>query len=262
MLSDRRVRFAVWVLFVALLLARIHAAEDVVVMTSGAFTTAYLSLSEAYAKVTGDRFITATTSMGVGRESIPSRLAAGEAVDIVIVAADALEKLIADGRVVRGSRVDLARSSIALAVRRGATRPDISSVDALKRTFLSAASVAISASVSGDYVSRELYPRLGIATEMRGKTHRIARERVGEVVARGDAELGVQQLSELKAVSGVDIVGLLPGDTQRVTIFSAGIATSAHHVAAARAFLAFLVSDNARDAIERAGLEPLRGRSN
>ncbi len=142
-----------------------------------------------------------------------------------------------------------------------AARPDISSFDSLKRTLLSAKSVAVSASVSGDYLIKELFPRLGIASEMHAKTQRIERERVGDVVARGDAEIGVRQVSELKAVTGVEIIGLLPGDTQRVTIFSAGIATSAKHVEAANAFLAFLTSPGAQHVIEEAGLERLPGRS-
>jgi molybdate transport system substrate-binding protein len=226
-------------------------------MTSGAFTAAYLSLSETFAKSSGHTFVTATTTMGVGSESIPSRLAAGESVDIVIVASDALEQLTADGRIVRGSRLDLARSSIAMAVRKGAPRPDISSVEALKRTLLSAKSVAYSASVSGDYLVRELFPRLGIADQMRGKAQRIERERVGAVVARGDAEIGFQQVSELRPIPDIEIVGLLPGDTQRVTVFSAGIAESSKHPDAARAFLAFLVSPAAQQVIESTGLESL-----
>ena len=229
-------------------------------MTSGTFTAAYLSLSETFAKSSGHTFVTATTTMGVGNESIPNRLAAGEPADIVIVAADALEQLTANGRIVRGSRVDLAQSSIAMAVRRGAPPPDISSVEALKRTLLTARSVACSASVSGDYLMRELFPRLGIADEMRGKTQRIERERVGDVVARGEADIGFQQLSELQPISGIDIVGLLPAEVQRVTVVSAGVAATAKHAGAARAFLAFLASPAAQQVIADSGLELLHAR--
>jgi molybdate transport system substrate-binding protein len=248
-------------LLVGLLLTATRAsAEDIVVMTSGAFTAAYLSLADTFARSTGNRFVTATTTMGVGSESIPSRLAAGESVDLVIVASDALEQLTTDGRIVRGSRVDLGRSSIAMAVRQGAARPDISSVDALKRTLLAAKSVAYSASVSGDYLVQELFPRLGIADQMRGKTQRIERERVGAVVARGEAEIGFQQVSELRPIAGIEIVGLLPGDAQRVTVFSAGVAVTSKHPDAARAFLAFLVSPSAQGVIADTGLEPLHAR--
>lgn len=261
MVTDRRHRRHLCLLLVVFLFTTIRAsAEDIVVMTSGAFTAAYLSLSESFAASSGNTFTTATTTMGVGRESIPSRLAAGESVDIVIVASDALEQMIANGTIVKGSRVDLARSSIAMAVRKGAPRPDISSVEALKRTLLSARSIAYSASVSGDYLVGELFPRLGIADEMRGKAQRIERERVGTVVARGDAEIGFQQVSELRPIPGIEIVGLLPDDTQRVTVFSGGIAATAKHRDAARAFLAFLVSPAAQPVIENTGLELLHPR--
>ncbi len=245
------------ILAATMLAAVAAAAADIVVMTSGAFTAAYESLSETYAHTTGDRFVTATTTMGVGAESIPSRLAAGQAADIVIVASDALDDLIRQGTVAAGSRVDLARSSIALAVKHGAPAPDISSVEALTRTLLAASSVAYSASVSGDYLVEELFPKLGIADALRSKSRRIERERVGAVVARGDAEIGFQQLSELRPVAGIDIVGLLPPAVQKVTVFSAGIARNAAHPDSARAFLAFLTSPSAQPVIEQTGLETL-----
>jgi molybdate transport system substrate-binding protein len=232
-------------------------AEEIVVMTSGAFTAAYLQLADRFSHTTHDRFITATITMGSGAASIPNRLERGEAADIVIVASDALEQLIARGRIVPGSRVDLAKSRIAMAVRQGAPRPDISSAEALKRTLLAAESVAYSASVSGNYLVNELFPRFGIAEQMRAKSRRIENERVGAVLARGEAEIGFQQLSELRPVHGIEIVGLLPPEVQRTTVFSAGIAATSRHPAAARSFLEYLVSPAARDVIEESGLELL-----
>jgi ketosteroid isomerase-like protein len=178
-------------------------------------------------------------------------------VDVVIVADAALDDLIREGTVVAGSRVDLARSGIGMAVRAGAPRPDISSVDALKRTLLDAKSIAYSASVSGVYLSTELFQRLGIAGQIMGKSRRIDRERVGAVVARGEAEIGFQQISELLAVPGIDYVGPLPPAVQRVTVFSAGIGVSAKAPDAARAFIRFLASAAAVPAITRSGLEPM-----
>jgi molybdate transport system substrate-binding protein len=244
-----------WLVLLLLLSARSVSAEDIVVMTSGAFTAAYVELSENFARQTNDRFITATTTMGVGKDSIPSRLAAGERVDLVIVAGEALADLQARGLILPGSRVDLAQSRIAMAVRQGTVHPDISTVDALKRTLLAARSVAYSASVSGDYLVQELFPRLGIAGQMKSKSRRIEVERVGAVVARGEAEIGFQQLSELRPIAGIDVVGFLPAEVQRVTVFAAGIATSALHSEAARAFLRFLESPEAQLVIERTGLE-------
>ena len=126
--------------------------------------------------------------MGTGSTSIPARLDRGEAIDVVIVADGDLEQLMKAGRIRPGTRVDLARSAIGMAVRRGAPKPDISSVDALRRTLLEAKSIAHSASVSGAYLSTELFQQLGIADRVLPKSRRIEGERVGAVVARGEAE--------------------------------------------------------------------------
>jgi molybdate transport system substrate-binding protein len=169
-----------------------------------------------------------------------------------------LDALITQGKVVPGSRVDLARSSIGMAVRAGAPRPDISSVDALKRTLRQARSIAYSASASGVYLSTELFHRLGLADEIRAKSRRIESERVGSVVARGDAEIGFQQISELLGMPGIDYVGPLPPEVQRVTVFSAGIAAGAREPVAAGTLIAFLASPAAAAAIAKSGLEPIR----
>jgi len=161
------------------------------------------------------------------------------------------------GKVVAGSQVDLVRSSISMAVRAGAPRPDISSVEALKRALLNAKSIAYSASASGVYLSTELFPKLGIADAVRSKSRRIESERVGTIVARGDAEIGFQQLSELLPIAGIDIVGPLPAGAQRVTVFSAGIATGSKNIEAAKALIRFLSSSDVAPVITRSGLEPV-----
>ena len=233
------------------------AADELHVMTSGAFTAAYLTLAPEFERATGHRLIVDATSMGVGATGIPARLARGEVVDVVIVAAQDLEPLIAAGLVRSGSRVDLARSSIGMAVRRGAPKPDISTVSALTETLLKASSIAYSASVSGTYLSTELFARLGVAEQVLPKSRRIEGERVGAVVARGEAEIGFQQLSELLPISGIDVVGPLPAAVQRVTVFSAGIATASSHPASAAAFIAYLGSTAAHAAIRKSALEPV-----
>ncbi len=174
----------------------------------------------------------------------------------MILASTALEELIQRGKVVPGSRVDLVRSSIGMAVRAGAPKPDISSVEALKRTLLQAKSIAYSASVSGTYLSNELFPRLGIAGQIKGKSKRIQSERVGAVVARGDAEIGFQQISELLPIPGIDFVGPLPPEVQKISMFSAGVAVGAKDPDAARALIEFLSSPAAVPAITKNGLEP------
>jgi molybdate transport system substrate-binding protein len=243
-----------------LLLAPTAYADDIRVMTSGAFTAAYLELIPQLERATRDKIVTAATSMGTGTDSIPSRLQRGEPVDVVIVADAALDQLIKDGRVMAGSRVDLARSSIGMAVRAGARKPDISSVDALRRTLLEAKSIASSASVSGVYISTELFQRLGIADQVVGKSKRIDRERVGAVVARGEAEIGFQQISELLPVPGIDYVGPLPPEVQRVTVFSAGVAVGSKNADAARTLIRFLASPEAASAVTKSGLEPVTPR--
>ena len=193
--------------------------------------------------------------MGNAPDSIPSRLARGEPVDVVILASTALDDLIKQGKVVPGSRVDLARSTIGMAVRAGAPKPDISSVDALKRALLEAKSIAYSASASGVYLSTEMFPRLGIADQIKDKAKRIESERVGTVVARGDAEIGFQQVSELLPIAGIDYVGPLPAEVQQVTIFSAGIAVGAKEPEAARGLIQFLASPAAAPVVTKTGME-------
>ena len=252
-------RLAASVLIAVLAWSVLSAADDVTVMTSGTFTAAYLELGPGFERAAGHRLITATTSMGVGQDSIPSRVERREAVDVVIVDDEALGQLIARGLVLAGSRVPLARSGIGMAVRAGAPKPDISSVEALRRTLLQAASVAYSSSVSGRYVSTELYQRLGIADQMAAKSRRIERERVGAVVARGEAEIGFQQTSELLPVPGIAYVGPLPAAVQRVSVFSAGVAAHSRHPDAARALIRFLASPDAAPVIAKTGLEPTSG---
>ena len=231
---------------------------EVNVMSSGGFTAAYRDLTPEFERATQNKVVTAYgASMGGAPDSIPSRLQRGEPADVVILAAPALDELIKQGKVVAGSRVDLARSIIGMAVRAGAPKPDISSVDALKRTLLQAKSIAYSASASGVYLSTELFPRLGIADQIKGKSKRIESERVGTVVARGDAEIGFQQVSELLPIPGIDYVGPLPPEVQQVTIFSAGVAVGAREPEAGRALIKFLASPAAVPAITKSGLEPV-----
>ena len=247
------------VLFAAsVLIAGPAAAEEIKVLTSGAFTAAYLEVIPEFEGSTGNKIVTAYgASMGNAPDSIPSRLDRGEPVDVVILADSALDELIKRGKVIAGSRVDLVRSSIGMAVRAGAPKPDISTLDALKRTLLQAKSIAYSASASGVYLSHDLFPRLGIEAEIQQKCQRIPSGPVGVAVARGDAEIGFQQISELLPVPGIDYVGPLPPEAQKVTIFSAGIAVGARQPDAARALIKYLASPAVVPAIKKSGLEPV-----
>ncbi|HXF77209.1 MAG TPA: substrate-binding domain-containing protein [Methylomirabilota bacterium] len=233
-------------------------ANELKVMTSGAFTAAYLELIPQLELLTKKKLLTAATSIGTGENSIPSRLRRGEAVDIVIVADAVLRGFIEDGLIKADSRAPLARSTIGMAVRQGAPKPDISTVEALKRTLLQAKSIAYSASVSGEYLTTELLQRLGIAGQVLGKCRRIeGGERVGAAIARGEAEIGFQQMSELLPVPGIDHITPLPAEVQKVSVFSAGVAATTSDCAAAHAAIKFLASPQAAPAIAKSGLEPL-----
>ena len=235
--------------------------DDIRVMTSGAFTAAYLELIPRLELLTKKKLVTAATSIGTGETSIPNRLRRGEPVDVVIVADGVLVGFIKDGLIMAESYTPLARSAIGMAVRAGAPKPDISTVDALKRTLLRAKPIAYSASVSGDYFSTELLQRLGITDQVVSKSRRIeGGERVGAVVARGEAEIGFQQISELLPVPGIDHVKPLPPEVQKVSLFSAGVALNTRDSDAAHALIRFLASPEAARAITNSGLEPIGNR--
>jgi molybdate transport system substrate-binding protein len=235
------------------------APDDFRVMTSGAFTAAHLALIPQVERVTKRTVVTVTTSVGTGDTSIPNRLKRGEITDIVIVADELLGRLIEERLVLEEGRTPLARSSIGLAVRAGAPKPDASSAEALKRTLLQAKSIAYSASVSGQYLTKELAQRLGIADEVLAKSRLIGGgERTGAVVARGEAEIAFQQMSELLPVPGIAHVTPLPPELQKVAVFSAGVAASARDKVLARSVIEFLASAEAAPAITKSGLEPVR----
>jgi molybdate transport system substrate-binding protein len=245
---------------IAVLLLVVHAGQAAVVtvVSSGGFAVAYKALAPEFERTTGNTLVTSWgPSMGNTPDAVPMRLQRGEPIDVVIMVGYALSNLIKEGKVVADSRVDLARSGIGVAVRAGASKPDISSIDALKRALLAAKSIAYSDSASGVYVSTELFKHLGIADQVAGKSRMIPAEPVGAVVARGEAEIGFQQMSELKPVAGIDLVGPLPPELQKITIFSAGIVNGAREPDAARALITFLASPAASAAIRESGLEPM-----
>ena len=242
----------------ALLLAGAANAAEVRVMISGGLTAAYKELMPEFERLTGNKVLTAYgPSMGTTVNAIPIRLERGEPADVLIMVGYALGDLIKQGKVVADSRVDLTKSLIGIAVKSGAPKPDISSAEALKRALLAAKSIAYSDSASGVYVSTEMFQRLGIADEMKDKARKIPAEPVAGVVARGDAEIGFQQISALRPVPGVDIVGPLPSELQKVTVFSAGIATVSREPDAGKALIKFLASPAASAAIIKSGMEPI-----
>ncbi|MDX1410245.1 MAG: substrate-binding domain-containing protein [Saprospiraceae bacterium] len=228
------------------------------VMSSGGFTQAYQLLAPGFMESTGILLNTVYgASLGGAPTSIPERLKRGEPADVVILAADGLESLMADGRVVGNSRVDLASSSIGMAVRAGAAIPDINTVESFKQVLLNAGSIAYSASVSGTYLSTQLFAQLGIADSIREKCIRVEGERVGSVVARGEAEIGFQQVSELLPIAGITYVGKIPAELQKITTFSAAVTTSAAHPEAAELLIRELSSPANASVIAGTGMDPV-----
>ena len=252
------IRTLALILATTLLLSTAAGAAEVRVMISGGLTAAYQVLVPEFEKATGNKVITAYgPSMGTTVNAIPVRLSRGEPADVLILVGYALDDLIKQGKAVADSKVDLVKSPIGIAVKSGAPKPDLSSADAVKRALLEAKSVAYSDSASGVYVSTEMFAKLGITDAMKGKARQIPATPVGETVARGEAEIGLQQIAELKPVKGIDIVGPLPPDLQKITVFSAGIATGSKEPEAGKELIKFLASPAARDALVESGLDPI-----
>ena len=231
--------------------AGIVYAAEVKVMLSAAFQEAYVELVPEFERSTGHKVVT----IWAPTVEMMKRLKGGEVVDLVIIAADSLEELIKLGKIAPDSRVDLAKSGIAIAVRAGAPKPDIGTTEAFKRTLLAAKSIAYSTGPSGVYIT-ELFKRLGIADELKPKVKQLQGVPIGEVVARGDAEIGFQQVSEILPVAGIELVGQLPAEIQRITVFSIGLHVGAPQPEAARALVEYLTSPAAAPVIREKGMEP------
>jgi molybdate transport system substrate-binding protein len=238
-----------------------HApAAEIHVMTSGGFSAALTQLTPQFERQSGDKLMVVEgASMGSTPTAIPVRLAHGESADVVIMARTALDSLVNEGKVVKGSEVDLVRSRVGLAVKAGAHVPNISTVEGLKQTLLQARSIAYSDSASGVYVQGELFKRLGIAEEVASKCIMIPGTPVGLAVASGKAEVGFQQMSELLPIKGIKVVGAIPESVQKITIFSAGIVAGAKAPDEARKLIDYLSSPKAWKAIRSTGVEPIAG---
>jgi molybdate transport system substrate-binding protein len=241
------------------------SAADVHVMISAGFYGVYEQLAPAFERTSGHRLVTARgPSIGDSPEAIPTRLARGEAADVVIIDGKAVDELAKRGLVRADSKTNLARSLIGMVVRAGAAKPDISSVEALRNTLLSAKSIAYSDSASGTYLATTLFPKLGIADQIAGKSRKVrgppSGEPVAALVARGEAEIGFQQVAELIHVPGITFVGTIPAEVQLTTFFAGALTSTAQQPDAARALIRFLASPEAAPVIEKAGLWPVSER--
>ena len=249
----RRVTQLTLALTAVLLFPSVSFAQ-VKVIISGGFTAAYRELLPEFERTTGVSVTTTSGgSVGNGPNTIGAQVRRGVAADVIILAREGLKDLIDEGRIVRGTDVDLARSVIGMVVRAGAPKPDINSVEALKQTLLRAKSVAVSSSTSGVYLTTVLFPRLGISNEMKDKISSNGAAAVG----RGEAEIGLQQVSEVLAVPNVDYVGTIPDEVQYATIYAAAVVSNSNQIDAAKRLIAFLSSEHATSPIRKSGMEPL-----
>ena len=236
----------------ALLFSAMVNAAEINVISTQATEEAYKELVAQFEKTTGHK----VTTFFSGTLNVQKKLAAGEPYDLILMAGPAIDEQIKLGKAVAGSRVDLAASGTGLAVRKGAAKPNISSADALKKTLLTAKSIGYSTGPSGLYML-SVFEKLGIAEQVKGKLRQTpSGVFVGTLIANGDAEVGFQQISELVHFDGIDYVGPLPGNLQRMTMFSAAIHSGAKQADPARALVKFITAPSAAPVIKKHGLEP------
>lgn len=224
---------------------------EIKVMATAAFKQAYLELVPIYERISGNK----VTTTWITTQDIISRVKAGEATDMVVMAANAVDELISAGKLAKGSRTDIATSWVAMAVRKGAPKPDIKTADAFKRAMLAASSIAYSFGPSGVYLAG-LFERMGIAEQLKTKVTQIKGEPVGAVVARGDAQIGFQQMSELMPVPGIDIVGPLPAEIEQITSFATGVHLNSKVTEAAQALSKFFRAPSSHPIIRAKGMNP------
>src|ERR1700744_1568388 len=234
-----------------------NAMEKLTVMISGGFSLAYHQVLPEFERNTG---ITVTTlsgaSQGTGPKTIKSQLEQGTEVDVVILSREGLDELIAAGRIAAGSDVGLASAALGAAVRQGNAKPDISTVEGLKRALLSAHMVALPASTSGIFLKNEVFPRLGIADKVQSKMFARGVESTNAVAA-GEADLAIGPISQQVDQPGIELAGALPDDVQLVQIFTAAITSKSQKAEQAKKLIAFLPSDQATAAIKKAGMQPV-----
>jgi molybdate transport system substrate-binding protein len=236
----------------AMLVSGIVQAAEIKVLSTQATEEAYRELVPQFEKASGHKVTTVFT----GTLDANKRLAAGETYDLLIMAGPSIDEHIKDGKVVPGSKVDLAKSGVGMGVKAGAPRPDIGTAEALKKTVLAARSIGYSTGPSGVYIV-SLFQRMGVADDVKSKLRQTPTGVfVGTIIANGEAEIGFQQVSELSHFAGVDYVGPLPADLQKFTMFSSGIIANTKERDAAAALVKFITAPAAADAFKKRGMEP------
>ncbi|AQH05410.1 ABC transporter substrate-binding protein (plasmid) [Burkholderia sp. KK1] len=251
------VRAAILVLACTAALSGPANAADIHVLATGALSVAFKQLVPAFERNTGNHLVIAWgPSYGSSPDALPMRIRNGEPMDACFMIGPALDEQIKQGVFVPESKADIAESAVGVAVRAGIPKPDVSTPEKLKQALLSARSVAFSEGASGTYITGTLFPKLGIAEQMKQKSVLIkGRELVGAALERGDADLGLQQISELKAFKDIQFVGPLPREVEKVSVISAAISKNAQEAEAAKAFIGYLQSKDAVSVFDSTGLE-------
>ncbi len=234
-----------------------QADQKIVVFSSGGFFAAYDELAPLFEEETGLTLETHKgSSSGGAPDSIPERLKRGEYADVVILSENGFKNIAAKGFVLEQTRTDLVRSKIGMSVKEGADIPDISTPDKFITILRDAESIGYSASASGRYLSTKLWPKIGIWPEIESKSSRILSERVASVVARGDVEIGFQQISEILPIPGATYAGPIPEEYQKITVFTTGATTKGNKDLALK-LISYLSDPDKAQTIEDVGLEPI-----
>lgn len=238
-----------------LALPQLASAGEIKVLSSNAAQAMMKNAAPVFEKATGHKVI-----LGFGTsQQVAKRIGEGESADLVVITPEAIDQLVKQGKLQSGSRIDVARSLIGVAVKKGAPHPDIKTPDALKKTLLAAKTVTFSAPSTGatsGVHTEKMFERLGIGPEMKAKYVLGDGNSTALIVMRGEAEMAIQQISALKPYDGVEVVGALPDELQYVTILSAGIGTAPKSPETVQAFIKFLGSPEGVAAIKSVGLEP------
>src|SRR5262245_18643177 len=241
----------------ALLMSPVHASAQLKVIISGGFSSAYEQVLPEFERTSGIKVTTGSgSSQGTGPQTIASQLARGALFDVVICSREGLTELIAANRIAAGTDADLAQVPLGVGVRAGAPKPDISTVEAFKRTVTSARLVAVPSSTGGIFLMKEILPRLGIADKVNVKATPRGTGATA-MVAAGEADLAVMPVSEILHAPGVDLAGTIPREIQLIQVFSAAIVAGSTERDAGRRLIEFLTSARASEAIRKTGMEPL-----
>ena len=235
-----------------LLLSGTVQAAELKVLASGAVKEAYTELVPQFEKSSGNK----VTITWAGTNDIKKKIEAGEVYDVIVIAAPQMDGFVKDGKIAAGSKLDLVKSGVGVAVKAGAPKPDVSSADALKRALVAAKSVGYSQGPSGVYMA-SLFEKMGIADQIKAKAKiTTPGVPVANMIRNGEAEIGFQQVSELIHETGIDFIGALPNDVQKITTFSGGIHSASKEQAAAKALQTFLAAPARADTLKKHGLSP------